>query len=96
MPSSDYKCTEASFGVVVTKKTAPEKTHTAGTQECTADGAMVHLPTPKSDAENQWYNDYVYVNIFSSSSYDRFWIGIDDAQVEGRGDKIGNIVSVIT
>ena len=97
MPSSDYKCTEASFGVVVTKKTAPESSYTAATDNCSADGAMVHLPTPKNDAENQWYMDYVVANHKESHvAWTSFWLGINDAQVEGRGDRIGQTILVIT
>ena len=92
MPSSEYECTEASFGVVVTKKTAQVSGYTAATDYCTADGAMVHLPTPKSEAENLWYNDYMYSG--GTKSYSSFWLGINDANVEGRGAKLLNIISI--
>ena len=95
MPSSDYKCTEASFGVVVTKKTVSYTGYTAATDYCTADGAMVHLPTPKSEAENLWYNDYMHTNYLPPNSLSvYFWLGIKDANVEGRGAKLLNIISI--
>ena len=93
MPSSDYECTEASFGVVVTKKTAPYLYPTAASQYCAADGAMVHLPAPKNEAENLWYNSYMFANhkdtgtwAFFTGGHVSFWLGVNDANIEGRGD----------
>ena len=74
MPSSDYECTEASFGVVVTKKTFPMLTPVAANTFCADEGANVHLPTPKSADENDWYRDYL-----GDGEY--FWIGI--SKIEG-------------
>ena len=48
----------------------------AAREKCKADGA--HLPTPKSEAENHWFDNYrAKVNIRD------FWLGIDDIKVEG-------------
>ena len=84
MPSSDYECTQASFGVVVTKLTTPVLDSTAASASCALDGASVHLPTPKNAAENDWYNDYMQA-LRPTMSNNFFWIGINDALVEGRG-----------
>ena len=46
MPSSDYKCTEASFGVVVTKKTAPENGDTAEIGKERTGSKQVNQETP--------------------------------------------------
>ena len=93
MPTSDYICTEASFGIVVTKKTAPAIGYTAATDYCAADGAMVHLPAPKNEAENLWYNSYMFANYevtgtwaFVTGGHRSFWLGVNDANIEGRGD----------
>ena len=46
--------------------------------KCAADGNNIHLPMPKSEAENQWYQSYA-----AKASIPRFWLGINDVDVEG-------------
>ena len=48
----------------------------AAREKCKADGS--HLPTPRSEAENAWYRNYA-----AKLNIDYFWLGIDDANVEG-------------
>ena len=57
----------------LTKKYKP----VAARQKCKTDGA--HLPVPKSEAENQWFNNYR-----KQVKIGDFWLGIDDAEVEGK------------
>lgn len=52
--------------------------HPIDRHKCKADGNNVHLPMPRSAAENQWYKNYAAkVNIPS------FWLGINDVDIEG-------------
>ena len=94
MPSGDYDCTEASFGLVVTKKTAPVLDVNGAKNHCAADGANVHLPTPKNDAENEWYNDHMTA-LKPPGSDVYFWLGIYESSVEGRGGSTENFSKMI-
>ena len=82
MPTSDYVCVEASFGVVVYKGVAMNMHATAAHDWCQADGANVHLPTPRSQEENDLYN-----SVFASLNENAFWLGINDAESEGRDSR---------
>ena len=81
MPSSDYICTAASFGVVVHHREIFTKNSKQARDFCAADGA--HLPTPKNAVENEWYSDELYFNYDSVSAL--YWLGITYEKLEGRG-----------
>ena len=51
----------------------------AAREKCRADDDKVHLPTPKSGAQNQWYQNYAL-----KLSISHFWLGLDDIVVEGQ------------
>ena len=47
-------------------------------QKCRSDGDNINFPIPRNKAENQWYQNYAAK--FEKPGY---WLGINDADVEG-------------
>ena len=72
-----YSCLETDFGIVVIKS-YDQTTATGARSLCTADADYVHLPMPQNDAQNMWY-----VNYAKQLGFNGYWLGINDAIVEG-------------
>ena len=74
-----YECHDSDFGTVVVKAYTESSSPTAARDQCSKDANYLHLPTPTSDTENQWY--WAYSQHVGLPGY---WLGISDVAVEGQ------------
>ena len=76
---SGYSCLETDFGIVVIKLYNQKMVSAVEARNiCAADAEYVHLPMPENSAQNMWY-----VNYAKKLGTNQYWLGINDATVEG-------------